>query len=101
MTGLGGLTLSADVAGDGATVVLLHSTVCDRRMWTPQWADLSARYRTVRCDLAGYGDTPVPTGPYNDADQLRELLDGLGAGSVALVGASGGGRVAIEFAARW
>jgi len=93
--------LTADVAGDGETVVLLHSTVCDRRMWEPQWPALTAQYRAVRCDLAGYGDTPVPTGSYNNADDVRDLLDDLGAGPVALVGSSGGGRVAIEFAARW
>jgi 3-oxoadipate enol-lactonase len=29
--------LAYDVAGTGPAVVLLHSTVCDRRMWDPQW----------------------------------------------------------------
>jgi 3-oxoadipate enol-lactonase len=29
--------LAYDVAGAGPAVVLLHSTVCDRQMWDPQW----------------------------------------------------------------
>jgi hypothetical protein len=29
--------LCHDVAGTGPALVLLHSTVCDRRMWDPQW----------------------------------------------------------------
>jgi 3-oxoadipate enol-lactonase len=51
-----------DVAGTGPALVLLHSTVCDRRMWDPQWPVLAdAGYRVVRCDFRGYGETPVPT----------------------------------------
>ena len=29
--------LSYDEAGTGPALVLLHSMVCDRRMWDPQW----------------------------------------------------------------
>ncbi len=31
------MMISYDVAGTGPALVLLHSTVCDRRMWDPQW----------------------------------------------------------------
>jgi 3-oxoadipate enol-lactonase len=94
--------LSYDVAGAGPALVLLHSTVCDRRMWDPQWPVLAdAGYRVVRCDFRGYGDTPVPRGPHNDADDVLGLLGELDAGPVAVVGASGGGKVALEIAARW
>lgn len=96
------MTLSHEVAGDGPVVVLLHSGVCDRRMWEPQWpALLDAGYRLVRPDFRGYGDTPAPVEPYNDAEDIRELLDLLGVDDVAVVGSSFGGRVAVEFAARW
>jgi len=94
------MTLSHDVAGDGRTVVLLHSKVCDRRMWDPQVPALvEAGHRVVRCDFRGFGDTPVPDRSTSDADDVVELLDALGAERVALVGASGGGRVALEIAA--
>jgi len=94
------MTLSHDVAGDGPTVVLLHSTVCDRRMWDPQVPVLAAAgYRVVRCDFRGFGDSPVPDRPTSDAGDVVELMDSLGAEQVALVGASGGGRVALEIAA--
>ncbi len=94
------MTISHDVAGDGLTVVLLHSTVCDRRMWDLQVPPLvEAGYRVVRCDFRGFGDSPVPDRPTSDADDVVELIDSLGADRVALVGASGGGRVALEIAA--
>ena len=55
----------------------------------------------MRCDFRGYGATPVPQGPHNDADDVLDLLDELGAEPVAVAGASYGGKVALEIAARW
>ncbi|MEH1127694.1 alpha/beta fold hydrolase [Micromonospora sp. CPCC 206061] len=96
------MTLAHDAAGSGPPVLLLHSTVCDRRMWDPQLPALTdAGYRTVRCDLRGYGDSPVPQASYSDAEDVVELLDTLGIERTAVVAASGGGRVALEVAARW
>lgn len=99
MIGIVPLILEHDVAGEGDAVVLLHSTVCDRRMWDPQWDALTKRFRTVRCDLRGFGDTPFPPGPFSGAEDVLALLDHLGLERTALVGASGGGRVALEVAA--
>jgi pimeloyl-ACP methyl ester carboxylesterase len=96
------MTLSYDEAGTGPAVVLIHSTVCDRRMWDPQIPALTAAgYRAIRCDLRGYGESPMPDGPHNNAQDVIDLLDGLGVDRAALVGSSGGGRVALEVAARW
>lgn len=96
------MTLFHDSAGDGPAVLLLHSSVCDRRMWDPQWPILpDTGYQVVRCDFRGYGQTPVADRPYTDAEDVRELLDTLRIDRVALVAASYGGRVGLEFAARW
>lgn len=96
------MALSYDVVGDGPAVVLLHSTVCDRRMWDPQMPVLvESGYRAVRCDLRGFGQTPMPDRPHNDAQDVTDLLDRLGIDHAALIGSSGGGRVALEIAARW
>jgi 3-oxoadipate enol-lactonase len=93
--------LAYDVTGTGPAVVLLHSTVCDRRMWDPQWPVLAeAGYRVMRCDFRGFGSTPVPQGPYSDADDVLDVADELGLGPIALVGSSYGGKVALEIAAR-
>jgi 3-oxoadipate enol-lactonase len=97
-----GMTLAHDVTGSGPAVLLLHSTVCDRRMWDPQVSVLAdAGYRVVRCDLPGFGETPVPAGRFDEAGTVAGLLDDLGVDRVSMVGASGGGRLAIEFASRW
>ncbi|MEU3605925.1 alpha/beta hydrolase [Streptomyces sp. NPDC035033] len=95
------MTLSHDTAGTGPlTVVLLHSGVCDRRMWDGQFQGLAeAGHHVVRCDLRGFGETPVDA-PHVHADDVRDLLDRLGVERVVLVGSSFGGEVALEFAVR-
>jgi 3-oxoadipate enol-lactonase len=96
------MTLSHDVAGDGPVLVLLHSAVCDRRMWDPQWEALvAAGYRVVRCDLRGFGESRMPDWPYNNAEDVVGLLKVLGVGRATLIASSYGGRVALELAARW
>ncbi|WP_035903254.1 alpha/beta fold hydrolase [Knoellia subterranea] len=88
-----------DDEGSGPAVVLLHAGVADRRMWRPLVPALSAAHRVVTPDLRGWGETPLPGGRYTDADDLAHLLDELGIDRATLVGASFGGRVALEFAA--
>ncbi len=74
-------------------IVLVHAGVCDASMW--DGFDLPG---AERHELRGFGDTPMPaSGEYSDADDLEARL---GAGPVALVGASFGGQVCLEVAAR-
>lgn len=96
------MIVSHDVDGpEGApAVVLLHSSVCDRRMWDPQWGPLlAAGFRVVRPDFRTCGDSPAAEAPYSDDGDVRELLDHLGIRRAAVVGASYGGRVALQLAA--
>ncbi|HZE38990.1 MAG TPA: alpha/beta hydrolase, partial [Stackebrandtia sp.] len=96
------MNLAYDSDGHGPAILFLHSTVADRRMWNPQWRPMvDAGFRVIRADFPGFGDTPAPEEPNNEADDLRRLLDWLGVDEVAVVAASGGGQVAQEFAARW
>ncbi len=88
------------IAGDGPTVVLVHAGVADLRMWDRTAAGLVASgRRVVRCDLRGYGNTPLTPGEsYGDAEDVLALVEGLGLTSFALVGASYGGHVAQQVA---
>lgn len=93
------MTLAHDVTGDGPDVLLVHSTATDRRMWDPQVPALAgAGFRVIRCDLRGYGETPAPAQPWNDADDVVALL---GPEPAAVIASSGGGQIALEVAARW
>lgn len=87
------------VGGSGPTVVLLHAGVADLRMWDHQAADLAADHRVVRCDLRGFGQSPLRADDsYSDAEDVLTLLDELGVGEFALVGASHGGGIALQVA---
>jgi 3-oxoadipate enol-lactonase len=59
---------------------------------------LAERYRVVRPDLRGFGESPLPGGPFSYVEDVRALLDHLGLDRVALVGNSFGGKVALDFA---
>ena len=67
-------------------------------MWGPQWETFPRAYRTIRYDLRGYGRSPFPSGPYSHARDLLTLLDELEVERASLVGASVGGRIALEVA---
>jgi 3-oxoadipate enol-lactonase len=96
------MTLAHDVVGDGPAVLLLHSSVCDRRMWDPQRELLvGAGFRVIRPDFRGYGETPAPTSGYDEAIDIRDLLDVHSIERAVIVGSSFGGRAAQEFASRW
>jgi len=95
------MILSHDTAGSGPAVLLLHAGVADSRMWAPQWAPLAQEHRVIRCDLRGYGDTPLTSEPFDNASDVRELVGSLGDGPVAIVGASSGGNVALQVASAW
>jgi 3-oxoadipate enol-lactonase len=78
-------------------VVLVHAGVCDNRMWDPLEEALGGRLDLVRHELRGYGDTPLPaSGTFSHAGDLEQALSG----PAVLVGASFGGQVCLELAAR-
>jgi 3-oxoadipate enol-lactonase len=52
----------------------------------------------VRPDLRGFGETPLPGGPFSNVEDLRALLDHMGVERAALVGNSFGARVCLDFA---
>jgi pimeloyl-ACP methyl ester carboxylesterase len=85
--------------GSGPAVVLLHAGVADLRMWDTQVEELVPGHRVIRCDLRGYGHTPLEDGArYGDADDVLALLAELDVERFALVGASYGGYVALQVA---
>ena len=84
--------------GGGDPVVLLHAAVADSRQWDPQMSVLSARYRVVRYDMQGFGQTPSAEAPVTRADELVELLDRLSIAKAHLVGVSNGGSAALDVA---
>lgn len=100
MTGL----LGHDVHGpaDAPVLVLGSSVGTDRTMWDRALPRLAERFRVVRYDHRGHGQSPVPPGPYDIAglaDDVVALLDALGVERAHVGGLSLGGMVAMQLAA--
>jgi 3-oxoadipate enol-lactonase len=87
-----------DGPDDAPVLVLGPSLGTSTAVWDPNVAALSARFRVVRYDHRGQGESPVPPGPYEIADLGRDvlaLLDRLGIERAAVGGVSLGGMVAL------
>src|SRR3954468_15758262 len=96
-----GATLVGDRwKGDGATIVLLHAGVCDRRSWREGGARLADAGRdVVAYDRRGFGDVAPASARFRHVDDLVAVLDALSPGvPVWLVGSSMGGEVALDAA---
>ena len=83
-------------AGSGSPVVLIHEGIADSRMWEPQWQPYSERFRVVRFDLRGFGQSPPAVGTFSLSGDVAELLDELELGPATLIGVSLGGSLAME-----
>ena len=90
--------VSVEQAGAGLDVVLLHAGIADSRMWDPQWVAWPDARRITRLDLRGFGRSGRPVGSFSHAGDVVAVLDELSLERVVLVGASLGGRVALEVA---
>ena len=60
---------------DAPVVVLSNSLGSSMEMWAPQVPALSVRFRVLRYDQRGHGDSPVPPGPYDVPDLGQDVLD--------------------------
>lgn len=96
--------VSATVTGvaDGPAVVLSNSLGSTHRMWDAQLAALEERFRVVRYDTRGHGDSPVVDGPYRIHDLVGDvvaLLDRLEIDRAHFIGLSLGGMTGMRLAA--
>lgn len=95
---INGVDLAYDEAGSGPPLLLIHAGIVDRRMWDDVLPALAARFRVVRFDLRGYGETPLPSGEFAYGGDVVELLRALGIARCSVIGVSMGGHVALDVA---
>jgi 3-oxoadipate enol-lactonase len=96
-----GIDIHYALEGEGPVVTLSHSLGCNLSMWDDQARALRGRYRVLRFDTRGHGQTGAPAGPYTldqMAEDLHGLLTGLGIAETHFVGLSMGGMIGQVFA---
>ena len=89
---------------DAPVLVLLHAYFATAMAWYRAVGPLSTSYRVMAVDVLGDANRSRPTCAIASLDDsaawFTDLLDGLGAQSVHLVGNSFGGFIAVEYARR-
>jgi pimeloyl-ACP methyl ester carboxylesterase len=95
-------------AGDGSPLVLLHGWPEFSGVWYKNIPVLAGDFDIIAPDLRGFGKTrrrdtndTTPTNPDVLAEDLRDLLDGLGLDRVGIVSHDVGAYAAQTFARRW
>lgn len=83
--------------GEGTHILLIHAGVADSHMWENQIEYLGKSFHLVAPDLRGFGQSPIPDGPFSYYEDIAGLIDELGLGSTWLIGVSFGSRVAVDF----
>ena len=86
---------------DAPVLVTSNSLGTTLRMWDDQAPALLERFRLLRYDHRGHGESPVPPGPYSIDDLGRDtlaLLDRLGVDRFSFCGLSIGGAVGMWLA---
>ena len=85
-----------DGPADAPVVTMSHSLATDRGMWDPTVPALTSRFRVLRYETRGHGQTAAPRGAYTLeqlADDARALLHALGIQRTHWVGLSMGGMI--------
>jgi pimeloyl-ACP methyl ester carboxylesterase len=92
-----GARLWYEEQGSGPALTFVHAGICDHRQWDKQIDAFAAKYRVIRFDMRGFGQSELPPGPFSLSDDIGGLLDALGVERSALVGCSMGGSACIDF----
>ena len=98
-----GTEIRFEVHGEGEpTLALVHGWALDRHLWDGLVSGLAARHRVITLDLPGHGDSG-PRASWSIAaygQDVKAVVEAVGATQVVLVGHSMGGLVSLEAARR-
>jgi len=98
---VGDARISYDLKGRGRTVVFIHGWTHNKTVWDDQVAVFSKRYRVLRYDSRGFGNSTGFADESAEPLDLLVLLEALRIDRAYIVGHSRGGGVALRFAAAY
>ncbi|TGT15307.1 alpha/beta fold hydrolase, partial [Mesorhizobium sp. M4B.F.Ca.ET.172.01.1.1] len=84
-----GAKIYARIGGSGPAVVLIHGFGDTGDMWKPLALDLATDHTVIVPDLRGMGLSSIPESGYekwNQAADIRAVLDHLGIGNADIIG---------------
>jgi pimeloyl-ACP methyl ester carboxylesterase len=91
--------VSYETCGSGPkAVVLLHDGILDGSAFDAAWPLLCAKFKVVRYDRRGYGNSPAAAAPYDAVADLDAVMKAASVEHATLVGSSSGGGIAVDYA---
>jgi 3-oxoadipate enol-lactonase len=99
-----GIDIHYEIEGNGPWLTMSHSLACDLHMWDPQMPVLSKKFKVLRYDTRGHGQSSAPAGEYTLeqlADDVKGLLDALKIRETHWAGLSMGGMIGQAFALKY
>ena len=99
-----GIEIHYEIEGNGPWLTLSHSLACNLHMWDPQMAVLTKKFKVLRYDTRGHGQSSAPAGEYTLeqlANDVKGLLDGLKIKQTHWAGLSMGGMIGQAFALKY
>lgn len=95
-----------DSGGNGVPILLSHGFGASTGMWRGQVEAFSDRYRLIRWDMRGHGETVCPEDPSHysqdhTVEDMRALLDHLEVRKAVIAGHSLGGFMSLAFHVRY
>lgn len=93
----GRLRVVVDGEPDAPPILLVHSAVVNLHSWDAMIPFLvNAGYRVIRHDVRGFGESTTEDVEFSNGDDLRAVLDAVGARQVAVAGNSRGAMIALD-----
>ncbi len=92
-----GASLYYECAGQGHPLLLIHAGIADSRMWDEQFPLFAQRYRVIRYDVRGFGQTRLEPGTFANHEDVATLLNALDAQKTHIIGVSYGSAIALDF----
>ncbi|HZP88993.1 MAG TPA: 3-oxoadipate enol-lactonase [Burkholderiales bacterium] len=99
-----GIRINYEIEGEGPWVVMSHSLACHLGMWDEQAQALKGKYKVLRFDTRGHGQSDAPATAYTleqMADDLHALLQQLNVQAPHFVGLSMGGMIGMTYALKY
>ena len=91
-----------EMAGQGEeTIVLVHDGMVHHVIYDAQFPVFAERYRVIRYDRRGYGQSPRPEKPFSNAEDLNAVIDTLKIDKAILIGMSAGGGLVIDYTIKY
>lgn len=69
-----GISVRIDGKEDSPWLMLSNSVITTHRMWDPQMEMLTKKYRVLRYDARGHGESDVPSPPYSFDDLVADVV---------------------------